>query len=704
LSSLNVSGTTRLSNNTTINGSLNVTGVITGSGSGLTNLNYNNIFNPPSSTINLNNPSTFLSTLNVSGTTRLSNNTTINGALNVTGGINGSGSGLTNLNYSSIYNPPAIPNLNNASTFISSLNVSGFTRLSNNTTINGSLNVTGGINGSGSGLTNLNFSSLYNVPTIPNFNNASTFLSTLNVSGNTILSNVTCLSTLSGTSINATQKLFFNNAIAAAPSVGVSGGNGDRMILYTGSASSHPYSIGIEGFTQWYSVPNGSIHRFYISGNSVLQVNPGALIVNSAPPNVQLGTTDGNNIGLATQNGFFSSSALANDMIIRCRFNMFFLSGVTGYAIKIPTTNIVEIPSLTAATSLKYKGTELSTTLNNYALKTGTEFSGSITVRNDTTARSLKITASSIEALSSDGTTNKLLLLGNGGGIAMGGFTGYGITEPREAIDIYNGNILIRGSSESSEAILYICNPFNLTSALKTAIIAEGIGSFSRSKLHFCLNNDADNYINASTYDSRMTIDSGGNVGIYNQEPNGYLHLGNCDVASSDPSLIFGKRTAGSTGFRSFVQRGYNDNFYFCMGDGGNTNNNVVMVEAFSMSYQCPFSTLSMGSAGTCYSTEFINLSDERIKTDIETVEDALWIVQQLRGVKYTNIQEGLKCMGLLAQEVEGIIPEVVSTNEMNNFKGINYGGLVGLLVEAIKEQQKQINDLKNILIKNNLS
>jgi hypothetical protein len=40
----------------------------------------------------------------------------------------------------------------------------------------------------------------------------------------------------------------------------------------------------------------------------------------------------------------------------------------------------------------------------------------------------------------------------------------------------------------------------------------------------------------------------------------------------------------------------------------------------------------------------------------------------------------------------------------MNNFKGINYGGLVGLLVEAIKEQQKQINDLKNILIKNNLS
>ena len=60
--------------------------------------------------------------------------------------------------------------------------------------------------------------------------------------------------------------------------------------------------------------------------------------------------------------------------------------------------------------------------------------------------------------------------------------------------------------------------------------------------------------------------------------------------------------------------------------------------------------------------------------------------------------------MGLIAQEVELIIPEVVHTDEKTTMKSIEYQNIVGLLVEAIKEQQKQINDLKNILIKNNLN
>ena len=60
--------------------------------------------------------------------------------------------------------------------------------------------------------------------------------------------------------------------------------------------------------------------------------------------------------------------------------------------------------------------------------------------------------------------------------------------------------------------------------------------------------------------------------------------------------------------------------------------------------------------------------------------------------------------MGLIAQEVELIIPEVVDVNEMDNIKCISYTSLIGVLIEAIKEQQKQINDLKNILKNNNLS
>ena len=66
------------------------------------------------------------------------------------------------------------------------------------------------------------------------------------------------------------------------------------------------------------------------------------------------------------------------------------------------------------------------------------------------------------------------------------------------------------------------------------------------------------------------------------------------------------------------------------------------------------------------------------------------------------------KRIGLIAQEVELIVPEVVRTSEDDGLKSIEYQNLIGLLVESIKDQQKQINELKNRIIvlenKNNLN
>jgi hypothetical protein len=54
--------------------------------------------------------------------------------------------------------------------------------------------------------------------------------------------------------------------------LGVTGGNGDRIILYAGTTGAYPYSIGIDNFVQYYSVPVGSAHRFYIAGTIYLQI------------------------------------------------------------------------------------------------------------------------------------------------------------------------------------------------------------------------------------------------------------------------------------------------------------------------------------------------------------------------------------------------------------------------------------------------
>jgi hypothetical protein len=96
--------------------------------------------------------------------------------------------------------------------------------------------------------------------------------------------------------------------------------------------------------------------------------------------------------------------------------------------------------------------------------------------------------------------------------------------------------------------------------------------------------------------------------------------------------------------------------------------------------------------------------SDERIKTNIKTIENALDKTLLLRGVEYNDIriEPERKRIGLIAQEVELIMPEVVRTDD-EGLKSIEYQNLVGLLIEAIKDQQKQINELKNILKNNNL-
>ena len=76
----------------------------------------------------------------------------------------------------------------------------------------------------------------------------------------------------------------------------------------------------------------------------------------------------------------------------------------------------------------------------------------------------------------------------------------------------------IKSSSEADSAILYLATPFTSGSALKCAIIAQGQSTYSRSKLHFCLDNTADNSTtyNASVSNSRMSIDYNGNVVLTN--------------------------------------------------------------------------------------------------------------------------------------------------------------------------------------------
>jgi hypothetical protein len=99
--------------------------------------------------------------------------------------------------------------------------------------------------------------------------------------------------------------------------------------------------------------------------------------------------------------------------------------------------------------------------------------------------------------------------------------------------------------------------------------------------------------------------------------------------------------------------------------------------------------------------------SDRNLKTNIVTIDNALNKVMSLRGVYFDWIESGEHSIGMIAQEVEEILPELIITNDEREvgteitkiiIKSLDYSKIVSVLVEAIKEQQNMIEELNKRL------
>jgi hypothetical protein len=105
---------------------------------------------------------------------------------------------------------------------------------------------------------------------------------------------------------------------------------------------------------------------------------------------------------------------------------------------------------------------------------------------------------------------------------------------------------------------------------------------------------------------------------------------------------------------------------------------------------------LNLRADGTLTTTS----SDVRLKKEIETIKDPIKKVMALRGVTYNwkDSTAPRRMMGMIAQEVLEIVPELVFQNKSDGYYGINYGETSGLLIEAIKAQQHLIQEIKTEL------
>jgi len=102
--------------------------------------------------------------------------------------------------------------------------------------------------------------------------------------------------------------------------------------------------------------------------------------------------------------------------------------------------------------------------------------------------------------------------------------------------------------------------------------------------------------------------------------------------------------------------------------------------------------TLDMSAAGAAtFNNDVTAFSDERLKDNIETIEDALTKVKNMRGVTFTR--DGRQGTGVIAQEIQKVMPEVV--HDEGEYMSVAYGNLVGVLIEAVKELKAEVDELK---------
>ena len=120
------------------------------------------------------------------------------------------------------------------------------------------------------------------------------------------------------------------------------------------------------------------------------------------------------------------------------------------------------------------------------------------------------------------------------------------------------------------------------------------------------------------------------------------------------------------------------------------SNTGSALANSYTSNTQLTFNP----STGTLSSTSFNSLSDENKKTNIKIIDNALEITENLKGVTFDWVENGLPSAGLIAQDVEKYLPQLVA-NSSENVKSLNYDGIIGVLVEAVKDLSQRVKELE---------
>ena len=216
---------------------------------------------------------------------------------------------------------------------------------------------------------------------------------------------------------------------------------------------------------------------------------------------------------------------------------------------------------------------------------------------------------------------------------------------------------------------------------------------------------------NTSTNQERMRITSAGNVGIGTTSPTlGKLQVVNnsqsisaltiCNEANGGDGFVFQKwqYVESTSNFRLDLKQRVTSGvvqYAFDMVNNGTGYTSVLVLDRGKVGIGDTTPSYKLDVTGTIRATgDVIAYSDVRIKENIKTIDNSLEKVSKLRGVEFNKIGDNKKSIGVIAQEIEKVIPEVVKEDD-KGMKSVAYGNISGLLIEAIKELKAEIEELK---------
>lgn len=245
------------------------------------------------------------------------------------------------------------------------------------------------------------------------------------------------------------------------------------------------------------------------------------------------------------------------------------------------------------------------------------------------------------------------------------------------------GNSLI--TDTGSSVGIGIASAPNGTLDVETAV-ASKTGIYGQSSSGYGVYGLSTSYIGArGTSNSNIGVygDSSSNIGVYG---NSVSSIGVQGVSGGANYGVYGQ-SANNYGVYGKTQ---NASYGGVLGYAANGTIYGILGHANAYSF---YGNSTVYTAGNMQAAGYFHNSDRRLKDNIQTIA-GIDTIQKLRGVDFTWKQTGKQGAGLVAQEVETVMPYAVDTG-IDGIKRVDYDQVIGPLVEAIKEQQVEINTLR---------